>query len=98
MAFVCQAPEYKKAAEKLKGLAKVVAVDCDAHKELCGRYQIQGFPTLKMFGADKKNAVDYTGPRTAKGIVDAIIPKIPSYVQAVGSKGKAKAMDEFLGE
>ena len=39
-----QAPEYKKAAEKLKGLAKVVAVDCDdaANRPLCGQYQIQG--------------------------------------------------------
>ncbi|KAJ3112051.1 protein disulfide isomerase (PDI) protein [Phlyctochytrium bullatum] len=92
------APEYKKAAEKLRGLAKVVAIDCDAHRDLCGRYGIQGFPTLKVFGSDKKNVQDYTGPRTAKGIVDAVIPKIPSFVQLVGTKGKAKALDDFLGE
>ncbi|KAJ3115209.1 hypothetical protein HK100_001423, partial [Physocladia obscura] len=37
------APEYKKAADSLKGLAKVVAVDCDAepNKPLCGQYQVQ---------------------------------------------------------
>ncbi|KAI8852878.1 hypothetical protein BC829DRAFT_384006, partial [Chytridium lagenaria] len=77
------APEYKKAAEKLKGLAKVVAIDCDAHKDLCGKYQIQGFPTLKVFGADKRNPSDYNGPRNAKGIVDA---------------GKSIAFDKFIAD
>lgn len=37
-------PEYKKAAQKLKGLAKLVAVDCDNqdNKGLCGQYGVQG--------------------------------------------------------
>ena len=30
----------------------------------------QGFPTIKVFGADKKKPVDYKGGRTAKDIVD----------------------------
>ncbi|KAJ3417073.1 protein disulfide isomerase (PDI) protein [Chytridiales sp. JEL 0842] len=89
------APEYKKAAEKLKGLAKVVAVDCDVHKELCGQFGIQGFPTIKFFGRDKVPQ-DYQGPRTAKGIVDYVIPKLPSFVQAIGTGSKAKKLDEFL--
>jgi protein disulfide-isomerase A6 len=40
-----------KAAQKLKGLAKVVAVDCDdkVNEQLCAQFQIQGFPTLKIF-------------------------------------------------
>ncbi|KAJ3329655.1 protein disulfide isomerase (PDI) protein [Blyttiomyces sp. JEL0837] len=93
------APEFKKAGEKLKGLAKVAAVDCDVHKELCGKFGIQGFPTLKVFGSDKKQPpTDYQGPRTAKGIVDFMIPKIPSFVQTIGSKGKQKSLDDFLSE
>ncbi|KAJ3014107.1 Protein disulfide-isomerase A6, partial [Thoreauomyces humboldtii] len=37
------APEYKKAAQKLNGLAKVVSVDCDAdaNKGLCGQYDVK---------------------------------------------------------
>ncbi|KAJ3167779.1 protein disulfide isomerase (PDI) protein [Irineochytrium annulatum] len=90
------APEYKKAAEKLKGLGKVVAIDCDDHKELCGQYGVNGFPTLKLFGADKKNPSDYQGARTAKGIVDAVIGKIPNFVKPIGSSEKLKTLEDFL--
>ncbi|TPX38506.1 hypothetical protein SeMB42_g06696 [Synchytrium endobioticum] len=77
------APEYRKAARQLKGIAKVVAVDCDdaSNRPLCAQYQVQGFPTLKIFGENKNSPYDYQGPRTAKGIVDAVIEKLPSYVQ-----------------
>lgn len=53
------APEFKKAATKLKGLAKVVAVDCDEEKNkpLCSKYGIKGFPTLKIFPSDKSKPV-----------------------------------------
>jgi protein disulfide-isomerase A6 len=38
------APEYKKAAEDLKGLVKVAAIDCDnkSNKNLCASYKING--------------------------------------------------------
>ncbi|KAJ3031534.1 UNVERIFIED_CONTAM: protein disulfide isomerase (PDI) protein [Siphonaria sp. JEL0065] len=92
------APEYKKAADSLKGLAKLVAIDCDAeaNKPLCGQYQVQGFPTLKFFGKNKKSPQDYQGQRTAKAIVDYIIPQISNNVQLIGTKGKAKSIEEFL--
>ncbi|ORY49995.1 thioredoxin-domain-containing protein [Rhizoclosmatium globosum] len=92
------APEYKKAADSLKGLAKLVAVDCDAesNKPLCGQYQVQGFPTLKVFGKNKKSPQDYQGERKAKAIVDFMIPQIPNYVQLIGTKGKAKSLEEFV--
>lgn len=63
------APEYEKAATLLKGVVKIVAVDATAHESLAQKYQIQGFPTIKVFGADKKKPVDYQGQRTADGIV-----------------------------
>lgn len=54
----CQSlkPIYEKAAQSLKGLAKVAAIDCDEekNKRLCGEYGIQGFPTLKVFKPGKK--------------------------------------------
>ncbi|KAF2352259.1 disulfide isomerase [Trinorchestia longiramus] len=66
-------PEYKKLATALKGVVKVGAVDADEHKSLAGQYGIRGFPTIKIFGADKKKPVDYDGQRTAAGIVDAAL-------------------------
>lgn len=63
-------PEYQKAAQALKGVVKVGGVNADEHKSLAQQFGIRGFPTIKIFGLDKKKPQDYNGQRTAKGIVD----------------------------
>lgn len=63
------APEYDRAATVLKGVVKVVAVDATQHESLAQKYQIQGFPTLKIFGVDKRSPSDYQGQRTADAII-----------------------------
>jgi protein disulfide-isomerase A6 len=88
----CQklAPEWKKAATSLKGIVRFGAVNCDdeANKPLCGKYGVQGFPTIKVFAASapgekkKKSAVsDYQQGRTAadlarfaNSLVDSSLP------------------------
>lgn len=62
-------PEYEKAASVLKGVVKIVALDATVHEKTAQKYGIKGFPTLKVFGADKKNPVDYQGQRTSDGII-----------------------------
>lgn len=47
---------------------------------------VQGFPTLKIIKPSKSKGggpivEDYNGPRTAKGIVDAVVEKIPNHVR-----------------
>ncbi|PMD16300.1 thioredoxin-domain-containing protein [Hyaloscypha hepaticicola] len=85
-------PAYEKAAKNLAGLAKVAAVDCDedSNKPLCGQFGVQGFPTLKIIKPGSKPGKpiveDYQGPRTAKGIVDAVVDKIPNHVKRVDDK------------
>ena len=37
------------------------AVNADDHKSLGGQYQVQGFPTIKVFGLDKQKPTDYQG-------------------------------------
>jgi protein disulfide-isomerase A6 len=80
----CQAlvPEYTKAAAALKGVVKVGAVNADDHKDLGGRYGVRGFPTLKIFGANKNKPEDYNGARTAQGLVDAALQAVKSKVKA----------------
>lgn len=63
-------PEYQKAAQALKGVVKVGGVNADDHKSLAQQFGINGFPTIKIFGLDKKKPQDYNGQRTAKAIVD----------------------------
>jgi protein disulfide-isomerase A6 len=85
-------PAYEKAAKNLAGLAKVAAVDCDedSNKAFCGQFGVQGFPTLKIVKPGSKPGKpiveDYNGPRTAKGIVDAVVDKIPNHVKRVDDK------------
>ncbi|KAF8418244.1 hypothetical protein BGX38DRAFT_1147519 [Terfezia claveryi] len=82
---------YEKAAKNLKGIAKVTAVDCDEEKNkpLCASQGVQGYPTLKIFKPSSKKGKpiveDYQGPRTAKGIVDAVVHRIPNHVTRLTS-------------
>ncbi|KAG0652099.1 disulfide-isomerase [Hyphodiscus hymeniophilus] len=91
-------PAFEKAANSLSGLAKVAAVDCDedSNKPFCGGFGVQGFPTLKIVkpGSKKGKPIieDYQGPRTAKGIVEAVTDKIPNLVKRVSDK----TLEEFL--
>eukprot|EP01138_Halocafeteria_seosinensis_P005308 gb/GECG01005427.1/.p1 GENE.gb/GECG01005427.1/~~gb/GECG01005427.1/.p1 ORF type:complete len:449 (+),score=64.58 gb/GECG01005427.1/:1-1347(+) len=65
------APEYKKVARALKGIVKIGAVDADENRNLASRYQIQGFPSIKVFGENKNSPEDYQGGSDAKSFVQA---------------------------
>jgi len=64
------APEYQRAAQILTvdnlPLAKVDAAD-EKNAKLAETYDVQGFPTLKLF--KNKKATDYLGERTSAAIV-----------------------------
>lgn len=66
------APELKKAATSLKGFAKVAAIDGIEYSELAKDYNVQGFPTLKIFGSDKSDPENYYGDRSSSAIVSAV--------------------------
>lgn len=93
-------PAYEKAAGSLAGLAKVAAIDCDddANKPFCGSMGVKGFPTLKIVKPGSKPGKpiveDYQGPRTAKGIVEAVTDKIPNLVKRVDDK----SLEKFLAD
>jgi len=102
----CQklAPEWLDAAKRLKSDARLGAVDCtEDDKELCGKYGVKGFPTIKVFGADKKNPTAYESGRDADSI-EAFVKNEASK----GSEGTASSklvpvinyvkMHEFLHE
>jgi protein disulfide-isomerase A6 len=59
---------------------------------------VQGFPTLKIVRPSKKpgkpTVEDYQGPRSAKGIVEAVKDKVPNSVKRVNDKN----LDEWLQE
>ena len=94
-------PAYEKAATSLSGLANVAAVNCDedSNKPLCGQMGVQGFPTLKIVKPARKKGgkpgvEDYNGERSARGIKEAVLGKMPNLVTRVKDEG----LEGFLGD
>jgi protein disulfide-isomerase A1 len=64
------APEYAKAAQELKNASPTLAlakVDATIHKGVASRFEIRGFPTLKLFSSGTPS--EYNGGRTQSEIV-----------------------------
>jgi len=82
------APEYEIAGNsfsKFKTQVTVAKVDCDQHKDLCGRFGVTGYPSLKWFPVgNTANPDAYNGGRTADDIVSFINSK-------TGLKGRVGA-------
>lgn len=63
-------------------MVKVGAVNADEHKSLGQRYEIRGFPTIKIFGSNKNKPRDFNGHRTAQGMVDEVFKELKNQVDA----------------
>lgn len=57
------------------------AVNADQHQSLGQKYEIRGFPTIKIFGSNKNKPKDFSGPRTAQGFVDELFKELKNQVQ-----------------
>ena len=82
------APEWEKAAKALKGVVRLGAVDADgAGRSLGSQYGVSGFPTIKVFGANKKSPTNYDGGRKAPEIVAYALKAATKLVEdRLGSK------------
>uniref|UniRef100_A0A8C1PJZ9 Protein disulfide-isomerase n=1 Tax=Cyprinus carpio TaxID=7962 RepID=A0A8C1PJZ9_CYPCA len=87
------APEYEAAATRLKGIVPLAKVDCTANSNVCGKYGVSGYPTLKIF-RDGEDSGGYDGPRTADGIVSHL--KKQAGPASVELKSEAE-FEKFIG-
>jgi len=72
-------PAYMEAALEVnnKPDQRLAAVDCTAHSDLCSKYGVRGYPTIKYFKAGKEEH-KYEGGRTKQAFVDYMNdPKAP---------------------
>ena len=86
----CQslAPEWKRVATALKGIVKVGAVDADTHKSLGQQYGVSGFPTIKVFGANKRSPSNFDGARTTDAIVEHAFSQLKTIAnERLGKRG-----------
>jgi len=93
----CQslAPEYAKAASKLKELKSDITlskVDATVETKLAEKYGVQGFPTIKFF--KKGNPMEYSGGRTADEIVAWLNKKTGPPAKVLATKEEVKAFVE----
>jgi len=91
------APEWIKAAKALKGVVNVGAVDMDADQSVGAPYNIRGFPTIKIFGANKNSPSDYNGGRTAQAIVDEALSQLRQLVNSRLNGGKSSGSKSNSG-
>jgi protein disulfide-isomerase A6 len=85
------APHWSAAAKAMYGTVSFGAVDADAHSALGSKYQVQGYPTLLVFGADKSaEPKAYEGQRTTDALVEAAIAEITALTDKRLGKDKKK--------
>ncbi|KAJ2721357.1 hypothetical protein GGI07_004027 [Coemansia sp. Benny D115] len=94
-------PEYERAAKRSQGIAKFYAVNCDEDKNrgLCAQFNVQGFPTLKVFTEKrtkrgKRRSVDYQGERKTAAMVKFVRSMLPNLSKKVASDG----LDQFVSK
>lgn len=101
-------PEYEKlgaAMEKAKPKGVIVAkINCDEHRDLCSKYDVRGYPTLKFFPKGSTTPEDYSKGRTADDFVEFLnekakaglrVDKPPTFVTALSPQNFDKiVMDE----
>jgi len=87
------APEYEivgKAFERNQNDVVVAKVDCDSHRDLCSRFDVKGYPTLKWFPkGETKEPEAYSGGRTADDIVQFINRQTGLKARVPGAKAGA---------
>lgn len=77
------APHFTRVANELDGVVKLAYVDCDdaSLQSICTKYDVKGFPTIKLFPATKRRIPrEYVGERRGKAIMDFALDALPSEV------------------
>eukprot|EP00392_Amoebophrya_sp_AT5.2_P015681 g15897.t1 len=86
------AADYISAAETLKADGVVLAeVDATVEQDIASQHKVEGYPTLYWFV--KGNKKDYTGPRTADGIVDWVRDNMGPLVKTVDAATLAESIE-----
>ena len=75
------APEWKEAAIKTKGKVIFAELDATVHTKVAQRYNINGYPTIKVFFPGKRldEPIDYEGGRTASDLESAAMKYLQKY-------------------
>jgi len=63
-------PDWVKAsAAAAKEGVTLAAVDCTVEKEVCGKYKVEGYPSVKVFSSSDGEPTEYNGSRDEAGVM-----------------------------
>lgn len=74
-------------AQKLKGIIKIAAINCEEDEELCNEYNIKHYPSIVIF--TDNTSVDheiYKGEKTQQAMTDFATSKMQNFVRLVTTK------------
>ncbi|CAG8455894.1 18158_t:CDS:10 [Acaulospora morrowiae] len=95
----CQhlAPTWEKLGKSLKDKLNVGEVDCTIDGDLCKKYKILGYPTLKLFQSPD-DIVDYKGSRQLQNLLDFAERAGAARISEINSEelDEAKETDDVL--
>jgi len=96
-------PDYEKLANAYANEKDIVIakIDADKHKDIGGRYDVSGFPTIKWFGKNNKETPEpYEGAREVASFVTFINGKTGARRNEDGSldqtAGRVSGLDELV--
>lgn len=91
-------PEFAAAADSLVGKhdnIKLAQIDCTEEADLCQKFDIRGYPSLKVFKGETEAPADYQGQRQADAITSYMIKMTLPAVQVVE---KSVDLDDSIKE
>lgn len=94
----------KEVFPNIDGDTVIAAIDADEEREIGDRFQIEAFPTIKLFlkGRSQEDAVDFTGERTPQNFVRFIKENIGANLATLPDEIRLAApnvlMTEILAE
>jgi len=86
------APEWEKAATTLKGKVSLAKVDCTEAESLCQEYEVQGYPTLKLFRDGTASPLEVA--RKAEPIVAYLTAELEPAVSILSTGDQVKSFVE----
>ena len=60
---------------------QVAKVNCDAHRDVCSKYDVKGYPTIKYFPFGATTPEDYSSGRSAEDIANFLNDKTSSRIR-----------------
>lgn len=70
------AAAFKQLSSSLKGRVNALEVDCDANRSLCAKYDIRGYPVLRLY--DQGNVKEYNGGRNHDAMLKWVLKAVSS--------------------